>query len=50
MADGVDILFLLQQGADEYGGRYWGGRGRRMRGFALYRVALAQVKNPQPEE
>jgi O-methyltransferase involved in polyketide biosynthesis len=45
---GMELLEDL--GADEYGGRYWGGRGRRMRGFALYRVALAQVKNPQPEE
>jgi len=28
--------------ADEYRARYWGERGRRMRGFGFYRVALAE--------
>jgi len=30
-------------GADEYRERYWGERGRRMRGFSFYRVALAEM-------
>jgi methyltransferase (TIGR00027 family) len=30
-------------GADEYRARYWGERGRRMRGFGFYRVAEAVV-------
>lgn len=29
-------------GADEYRTRYWGARGRRMRGFGFYRVARAR--------
>lgn len=32
-------------GADEYRARYWGERGRRMRGFGFYHVALAEVDN-----
>lgn len=30
-------------GANEYRIRYWGDRGRRMHGFAFYRVALAEI-------
>jgi len=33
---------LEDDGATEYRARYWGDRGRAMRGFAFYRVALAQ--------
>jgi O-methyltransferase involved in polyketide biosynthesis len=29
-------------GADDYRARYWGARGRRMRGFGFYRAALAK--------
>jgi len=32
-------------GANEYRARYWGARGRRMRGFAFYRVAVAEVES-----
>jgi len=35
---------LSDVGADEYRVRYWGERGRRMRGFAFYRVALTVVR------
>lgn len=37
--------FKLLEDADanDYRTRYWGERGRRMRGFAFYRVALAEV-------
>jgi len=31
-------------GANEYRARYWGKRGQRMRGFAFYRAALAEVQ------
>jgi hypothetical protein len=37
------LALLADAGADEYRARYWGERGRRMRGFAFYRVALAEV-------
>jgi hypothetical protein len=33
---------LEDTGANEFRARYWGARGRRMRGFAFYRVALAE--------
>jgi O-methyltransferase involved in polyketide biosynthesis len=33
---------LENLGANEYRERYWGEQGRRMRGFAFYRVALAE--------
>jgi methyltransferase (TIGR00027 family) len=35
-------------GADEYRARYWGERGRRMRGFGFYRVAQAVVVRDGP--
>ena len=35
---------LEDVGADEYRTRYWGERGRRMRGFGFYRAALAEVR------
>lgn len=34
---------LNDLGADEYRELYWGERGRHMRGFAFYRVAMAEV-------
>jgi methyltransferase (TIGR00027 family) len=38
------LQLLEDVGAEEYRVRYWGERGRRMRGFTFYRVAMAQVR------
>jgi len=37
------FTLLEDLGADDYRARYWGERGRRMRGFSFYRVALAEM-------
>ena len=37
------FTLVADLGADDYRARYWGERGRRMRGFGFYRVAQAVV-------
>ena len=40
------LTLTADLGADDYRARYWGERGRRMRGFGFYRVAQAEVAAP----